>query len=85
VWNVKVQPGVHVVRKACVPGETLVTATHAVGFYGQTPPSTQLVSAVHASRGVRDGRVKVTIRAGRAVQNVRAVVQVDLTCAGGGT
>ena len=85
VWNVKVQPGVHVVRKACVPGETLVSATHAVGFYGQTPPSAELVGAVHASRGVRDGHVKVTIRAGTAVQNARAVVQVDLTCAGGGT
>lgn len=85
VWNVNVHPGVQVVRKACVSGETLVSATHAVGFFGATPPGAQLVHAVHASRAVRDGRVKVTIRAGRPAASTRAVVQLDLTCAGGGT
>jgi hypothetical protein len=80
-----VQPGTQVVRRTCAPRETLVSATHAVGFYGKTPPTARLVGSVRATRAVRGGRVTVTIRAGQAVGNVRAVVQVDLTCAGGGT
>jgi hypothetical protein len=83
VWTVRVQPGVQAVRKACASGETLVAASHAVGFYGKTPPSAQLVNSVHATRTVRDGHVRVSIRAGSAVRSVKAVVQIDLTCAGG--
>jgi hypothetical protein len=71
------------VRKACANGEQLVAASHAVGFYGKTPPSARLVGSVHATRVVRDGQVTVSIRAGSAVQNVKAIVQIDLTCAGG--
>ena len=83
VWTVRVQPGVHRVSHACAGGETLVAAAHAVGFYGKTPPSAQLVSSVHASRQVRSGHVSVAIRAGTQVRNVRAVVQILLTCSGG--
>jgi hypothetical protein len=83
VWTVRVRPGVQAVRKACANGETLVAASHAVGFYGKTPPSARLVGGVHATRAVRDGQVTVSVRAGSAVENVKAVVQIDLTCAGG--
>jgi hypothetical protein len=83
VWTVRVQPGTQAVRKACANGEQLVAASHAVGFYGKTPPSARLVGSVHATRVVRDGQVTVSIRAGSAVQNVKAIVQIDLTCAGG--
>lgn len=85
VWTVRVHPGAQSVRKSCLGGETLVAASHAVGFYGKTPPGSALVDSVHATRSVHDGRVTVSIHAGSAVQNVRAVVQLDLTCAGGGT
>ena len=83
VWNVKVHPGRQVVRKACASSETLVASSHAVGFNRKTPPDAGLIGSVHATHVVRDGHVTVTIRAGAAVSNVRAVVQIDLTCAGG--
>jgi hypothetical protein len=82
-WNVRVRPGAQAVSKSCGGGETLVSASHAVGFYGQTPPSAALIAAVHATHTVRNGRVIVSIRAGSAVAKVRAVVQILLTCAGG--
>ena len=83
VWTVRVYPGTHVVRKACASGETLVASSHAVGFFGKTPPDAQLTGSVHATRVVRGARVVVTIRADAGVLNVRTVVQIDLTCAGG--
>jgi hypothetical protein len=83
VWTVRVRPGVQAVRKTCATGETLVAASHAVGFYGETPPGARLVGSIHATRAVHDGQVTVSVRAGKAVQSVKAVVQVDLTCAGG--
>jgi hypothetical protein len=83
VWTVRVHPGAHVVHKACATGEALVAASHAVGFYGKTPPSARLVAGVHADRVVRNGHVTVSIRAGTAVQHAKTVVQIDLTCAGG--
>jgi hypothetical protein len=83
VWTVRVRAGAHRLAKACASGETLVAASHAVGFYTGRPPSAALVSSVHASQVVRAGRVNVAVQAGPAVSGVRAVVQVDLTCAGG--
>ena len=83
VWTVRLHPGTQVVRKSCASGETLVTATHAVGFYGKAPPTGRQISAVRATRVVRGGTVSLSVRAGTAVQNVRTVVQLDLTCAGG--
>jgi hypothetical protein len=83
VWTVRVQPGVHVVRKTCAGGETLVAASHAVGFYGTTPPGVALIGSVRANQVVRGGHVGVSIRAGAAAGSVKAVVQLDLTCAGG--
>ena len=82
-WTVRVRPGARTVRKSCPAGEAIVAASHAVGFYGQNPPSATLIASVHASRLVRNGRVTVSIRAGSAVRKVRAVVQILLTCAGG--
>ena len=83
VWTVRVRPGAHSVRKTCANGEQLVAASHAVGFYGKTPPSARLVGSVQATRTVRNGKVTVAVRAGGTVETVKAVVQIDLTCAGG--
>jgi hypothetical protein len=71
------------VTKTCGGGEALVSASHAVGFYGATPPKAMQIAAVRASHAVRNGRVTVSIRAGAAVGKVRTVVQILLTCAGG--
>jgi hypothetical protein len=83
VWTVRARPGAQTVHRACPNGEQLVAASHAVGFYGKTPPSARLVGSVRATHLVRDGRVTVSIRAGEAAQGVKAVVQIDLTGAGG--
>jgi len=85
VSNVKVHEGRQVVRKACAAGGTLVDLFVSRGFYGQTPPAARLVNSVHVGRSVANGRVTVVIKSGAAVQRARAVVQVNLTCTGGGT
>ena len=71
------------VTRSCRAGERLVTSTDAVGFYTKRPPSRLLARAVHVSRTSAGGRVSVTIHGGAAVRGVRAVVQLDLLCAGG--
>lgn len=71
------------VTRACHAGETLVAASHAVGFYGSAPPSRTLAAAVHVRRTVTAGRVRAVIRGGPALRGARAVVQLDLLCAGG--
>jgi len=68
----------------CNAGERLVAASHAVGFYSPKPPTRALATAVHVSRKVTGGRVTTVVQGGRAVAAVRAVVQVDLVCVGGG-
>jgi hypothetical protein len=65
----------------CARNEQLVAATHAIGFFGDAPPSTSLARSVHVTQRVPAGRVKLTIRAGRAIAGSRAVVQLDLVCA----
>jgi hypothetical protein len=62
----------------CPRTERIVSATHAIGFLGTTPPSTAAIGAVRASQRYRAGRVIVTVR---APEGSRAVVQVDLLCA----
>jgi hypothetical protein len=68
---------------ACRAGERLVAATHAVGFYTALPPDVALATAVHVQSTAAHGRVSTIIRAGSPVRGVRAVVQLDLVCAGG--
>jgi hypothetical protein len=82
-WTVRVRTGAHSVRKSCPAGETIVAASHAVGFYGARPPTAALIASVHASSVLRSGHVTVSIHAGPAVRKVRTVVQILLTCAGG--
>jgi hypothetical protein len=71
------------VVRSCQPGEELVASSHAIGFYTEAPPDRALADAVHVTRSAARGRVTVLVRAGPAVRGVRAVVQLDLVCAGG--
>jgi len=71
------------VTRTCHAGERLVRSTHAVGFYTKQPPSRTLAGAVHVERKTLHGSSTVTIHGGGAVRGVRAVVQLDLLCAGG--
>jgi hypothetical protein len=71
------------VTRACHAGERLVTSTDATGFYTKQPPSRRIARAVHIAGKTAGGRVTVTIRGGSAIRGVRAVVQLDLLCAGG--
>lgn len=65
----------------CARTERLVAATHAIGFFGTTPPSALLARSIHVTQRVAAGRVELAIRAGRAIAGSRAVVQLDLLCA----
>ena len=65
----------------CARNEKLVAATHAIGFFGDAPPSASLARSVQVTQRVAAGRVKLTIRAGRAIAGSRAIVQLDLVCA----
>jgi hypothetical protein len=67
--------------KSCARNERLVAATHAIGFFGDTPPSASLARSVHVQQSVHAGRVAVTIRGTRAIAGGHAVVQLDLVCA----
>jgi hypothetical protein len=79
--TVRVAPGTKRVTKSCAAGETLVAATHAVGFYTAKPPTASLVSSVTASQKVHANGVTVTVKAAAGVSS--AIVQIDLTCGGG--
>jgi hypothetical protein len=82
VTEIVVEPGRtrHYFR-GCARNESLVAATHAIGFYGDIPPSASLARSVQVAQSVRAGRVKLTIRATRAIGLDNAVVQLDLVCA----
>jgi hypothetical protein len=71
------------VVEACKAGEQLVAASHAIGFYGATPPTRALAAAVRVRRTAAHGRVTLVVSAGAAIAGTRTVVQLDLTCAGG--
>jgi hypothetical protein len=71
------------VVSTCRAGERLVAATHAVGFYTALPPGLALATAVHVESVAAHGRVVTVVRSGKPVRGVRAVVQLDLVCAGG--
>jgi hypothetical protein len=75
-FNVKVGTATHGAR--CARTEQLVSATHAIGFLGDTPPSAAAIGAVRATQRSRNGLVLVTVH---ATKRVRAVVQLDLVCA----
>ena len=68
--------------ETCPAGQQLANASHAIAFYTAAPPTAKLAASVHVTQTVRSGRVHVTVHAGRLVQGVRAVVQVDLLCVG---
>ena len=58
-----------------------MAATHAIGFFGDIPPSVSRARSVQVAQSVRAGSVKLTIRAARAIAGGKAVVQLDLVCA----
>jgi hypothetical protein len=72
------------VRASCRSGERLVTASQAIAFRSKKPPSLAAARGVHVQRKTHSGHVTATIRGDAAVQGARAVVQLDLLCAGGG-
>jgi hypothetical protein len=68
---------------ACSAGERLLAGWHAIGFYTAGAPSAALVQSVSATQSSRGNRVDVRVKAGVAVNGVRAVVQVAAVCGGG--
>jgi hypothetical protein len=78
VSQVVVRPGgVRRLTGRCAKNERLVSATHAVGFAGATPPSVAAARSVQVAQHVVAGRVALTIHAG---PGVHAIVQLDLLC-----
>ena len=63
------------IHARCPARERLSSATHAIGFYGQAPPSVRAARAVHVAQHIRNGVVLLAIRA-----KAQAVVQLDLIC-----
>jgi hypothetical protein len=81
VKQLAVLPGltVHTVAR-CAAHQRLVSATHAVAFYTQAPPSAGLAQKVRVTQVVRNGSVRVSARGGFGVPE-RTIVQVGLVCA----
>jgi hypothetical protein len=65
----------------CPGRQRLVNATHAVGFYGDQPPTVGVAQSVHVAQRVRNGVVHVSARGGTGQLDSRTIVQVDLVCA----
>jgi hypothetical protein len=65
-----------VVTARCPAGETLSSASHAIGFYGAAPPTAARAAGIKVTQRVRNGIVALVIRS-----HVPAVVQVNLLCA----
>ncbi len=80
--EIDVRAGKRAYVEQCPAGQQLASVSHAVAFYTAAPPTAKLAASVHVTQTVRNGRVRVTVQAGRIVQGVRAVVQVDLVCVG---
>jgi hypothetical protein len=78
--EIQVSEGASRYVERCPAGQQLASATHAVAFYTPTPPTKALATSVHVTQTVQGGLVHLTVRAGPAVLEVRAVVQVDLLC-----
>jgi hypothetical protein len=77
VVEVRVNGGVATRSARCAKNERLVSATHAVGFFGDAPPGGAFVRQVHASQRVHNGVATVTVR---SAEGVAAVVQLDIVC-----
>jgi len=71
----------HLVAR-CPARKRLVRATHAVGFYSESPPPARVARSVKVTQVVRDGSVRVSARGGLGIP-ARTIVQVDLVCAVG--
>jgi hypothetical protein len=65
----------------CPAGQRLVSATHAIGFFGDKPPTIGVAQSVHVTQTVRRGVVHVSARGGTGQLEGRTIVQVDLVCA----
>jgi hypothetical protein len=78
--EIPVRAGTHTYVKRCAARERLVSATHAVAFYTSTPPTRALAASIAVKQSVRNERLHVSVQAGPAAGEVRAVVQVDLVC-----
>jgi hypothetical protein len=78
VLNFQVRAGSSTHGARCARNEQLVSATHAIGFPGDTPPSAAAIGAVRATQRSRNGLVLVTVH---VANRLRAVVQLDLVCA----
>jgi hypothetical protein len=65
----------------CPAHQRLVSATHALGFHSESPPSADVVRSVHVTQVVRNGSVRVSAIGTAAAAETRIIVQVDLVCA----
>jgi len=84
VTEVPLRAGTIRFAASCGTGEHLVSASHAIAFYSPAPPAATAAADVHVTRALHGGSVRVVARAGPFAVEARAVVQLDLVCAGGG-
>ncbi len=83
VRDVPLASGRRRVVQRCAPGERLVAASHAVGFFIDDPPGARLAASITAVQAVRGNGVTVSVRTRAAARDAGPVLQVDAVCAGG--
>jgi hypothetical protein len=66
----------------CPAGQRLVSATHAIGFFGDRPPTNGVAQSVRVTQSVKNGIVRLSARGGTGSLEGRTIVQLDLVCAG---
>jgi hypothetical protein len=80
VQTARVVPGTKTVASTCRARETLVGASHAIGFGMPEPPSATVTSMASAARTVRGRRIVVSARGDAELGRIRAVVQAHAVC-----
>lgn len=81
VRSFRVHSGTTTLRHACARNERLVSASHAVAFWTQTPPAQEVIEAVQTAQTIRASRILVRVTARSLPPRLRAEVQVHAVCA----
>jgi hypothetical protein len=81
VRSFRVRAGATTLSHRCARNERLVTASHAVAFWTQTPPAEDVIDAVQTEQTIRASRIEVRVTARGLPSGLRAEVQVHAVCA----
>jgi hypothetical protein len=81
VRSFRVHSGTTTLHHSCARKERLVSASHAVAFWTNTPPPQEVLESVQTVQTIRASRIEVRVTARSLPLRLRAEVQVHAVCA----